>query len=296
MAILTISVTPFVHAFEGVEMEDFLVEDTFSNVGSHVSHVEDTEQPTILVSGYTGVGTCYAYFDLNFTYIKELYDIGSFNDYAHIRIYYKVSQSGMTYGTFNITAQRIIEDWDVSTLTGLNKPSVSSTQTITTIEKVEAWDTKEFAYIDIQEDLLTACVNASGTEVFYGYRLACEEYPADAGNYYYIVIDSIEAGTFEPVIIYGNNEQGSSESSSADDNVTQITEFLSIALVIFFPALALGGSLASSKQTAPLAPMGFVTGLVIGVVMGVIVGIVPSWAVIFVGMGVILLLWGSTKL
>lgn len=89
------------------------------------------------------------------------------------------------------------------------------------------------------------------------------------------------------------DKTGSSNNNTSSSD--QIADYLGIFLVVFLPALALGGGLATNKETSSLAPMGFVAGLVIGVLMAVLTGFIPSWSLIFVGMGVIILLWGRTR-
>lgn len=84
---------------------------------------------------------------------------------------------------------------------------------------------------------------------------------------------------------------GSSGGVTPTTDIDSISDFLGIFLVCFFPAMALGGGMASNQETKSLAPMGFIAGLIMGVTIGVITGFIPSWALIFCAMGVIILIW-----
>lgn len=99
---------------------------------------------------------------------------------------------------------------------------------------------------------------------------------------------------FKWTYVQGGSSSGSG-SSGTSAQFEMISNFLGIFIVVFVPALALGGILASNPQTQSLTTMGVIAGLCVGGVMGVVTSYLPSWALIFIGMGVFLLIWMGKK-
>lgn len=74
------------------------------------------------------------------------------------------------------------------------------------------------------------------------------------------------------------------------DNAT-LVNFLVYILLLIVPPMALAGILGSATKSGFGAIIGFVGGLIIMLVIGVIVGFVPFWAIIIIGIMLVLMLW-----
>lgn len=278
---------PFVNANAGTNVLECTM-DCYIESGSQANTVHD-------IQSYVGQGTpsntLYGLYYFNLTELQDAYDYGYYPETnVHVRFYYRYMSSGMDGQNITWTFRYIESAWDSSTVTWNTAPDVSEViQTIYNV-KTDDWDVKEFGYFDLH-DMFEAVLNGTQTD-YYGIQVFVID---DLDSNEFVEVDTHDAGTYSPSVFFNYDEDEEEGGSGSTDNYAEISEFLIIFVVLFLPAIALGGGMAANKETASLAPMGFIAGLVIGVVMGVIVGIVPTWAVIFVGMGVILLLWSANR-
>lgn len=274
-----------------------------SNAGTNVLectaevHVESGSESSNNKNGFSYVGmgtplnTLKGLFYFNLTELQDAYNYGYYPETnVHLRFYYKYTTSGMEGHNITWTFSYIETSWDEATVTWDTQPDYSTVQQTIYMTKTELWSTKEFGYFDVH-DMLEAVLNGTQTD-YYGILVTITD---PEYSYEQVQVDAHDAGTYAPSVYFNYDEDEDEEPPTSGDDLSEITDFLIVFLVLFFPALTLGGALASNNQTASLAPMGFITGLVIGAVMGVIAGLIPSWAVIFVGMGIILLLWSAKR-
>ena len=193
-----------VNAFYGTVVMD-AYEDTYITGGSHAN--TNHEGLDYLNVGFPSTRST-AYFRYNLTDMQAEYDYGHYNDNVHIRIYGGFNFGDTDFLTVDWKVYRIIEEWDVSTVT-YNDPAVLSSLLYNyTLTKSEPWASGEFVYLDITEDLDSVFLNASGTVMYYGYAITFD--PVGQG-YASWLVNSIEAGIYEGSIVYGYDEDEEAE-------------------------------------------------------------------------------------
>lgn len=221
------------------------------------------------------------------TDIINLYDLGFLDGKQfYIRTYSYLTTSSPSYD-MKIDVHRINAEFDASGLTWNNKPTYEATNC--SYYFVDGDNSgADFHYLNITDDFLDVLDN-DGAD-FGGYLLK-DAYGNTIKQQFHS--QSLEA-TYDPVIVWGEGAVSDEDTTTYVD-AEELSQVLMLLLIIFLPAFAFAGALATSRETQALVPMGFIVGAIIGVVVGVLAGVIPSWAVIFIGLGIVALLWSMRR-
>lgn len=254
------------------------------------------EFPTTDYSSYTYVEAgiegasyyrTYSCFLLNETDLADIisaYDLGLLDDTPfYIKAYGYLTTSSPTYD-MHLDVHRINDEFDASLLTWNNKPTYESENC--SYYFVDGADfASQWHYFNVTDDFIDVLDN-DGAD-FGGYLIK-DMYGGSIKQK--IHLDSID-GTNHPVLVMGEPNTDDEDTTPTYATYDELAGWLTVFLVVFLPALVLGGTLSANKQTQSLAPIGFVVGFVMGTAIGVATDVVPEWVAIFTAIAVISLIY-----
>lgn len=267
------------------------VGDAYGAVGAAVCDVSEDTNPnsadpdatrnatTWMLTGYN-VGWWKILLKWNVSDLVEKYNYGIYNEKVNIRVYARMYLDQVL--PIGVEVYRITSDWSGNTATWNNQPDYSASNiSYLYIDGVYKSNLR-FYYFDISVDFLD--VLDDGGSGFYGYMLKGLNYDPQC-----LQVDTIEAGSFEAAIFYGDYEETGEEEEDADTSI--FMNFIVLFMIVGLPAVVLSMAGASSGWGL----QGLLFGAFVGLGSGVMVGIIPFWFVFLITLFLVVFLYSIAR-